>query len=181
MKKFLFLALCFILSTVIVPKTKAQDSLIFKTNKVLFYHSGTGKYSTFVPERISYQYKFQNRYAIKLDNTVVFDDDISSLRFVGASSVNQKIALLDTKVDAYSLSTPEFKYIQSTSHFIPAGTVKYLEIAPTGTGKFRLRVGSDSATNISTTKIINGYGKYITKDIRITTLDTNKVHLNKLL
>lgn len=171
----------FILSTLTIPKAQAQDSLLFKTNKVLFYHSGTGKYSTFVPERISYQYKFQNRYTIKLDNTVVFDDDISSLRFVGATTVNQKIAVLDAKVDAYSLSTPEFKFIQTNSHLIPAGTVKYLEIKPTGSGKYRLRVGSDSATNITSATLLNGLGKYLTKDIRITPLDTNKIHLVKLL
>lgn len=179
MRKFLFLAFGLTMLASIV--TQAQDSLLFKTNKVLVYHSGTGKYSTYVPQTISYQYKFLNRYAIKVDNTVIFDDDISTLRFVGATSVSQKVAVLDAKVDAYSLSTPEFRYIQSTSHFIPAGTVRYLEIAPTGTGKYRLRVGTDSATNISSTKVINGFGKYLTKDIRITTLDTNKVHLVKLL
>lgn len=178
MKKIISLFVGLMMFTAVV-QTQAQDSLLFTASTVVV-KSGTAV-STYAYDKFQYQNNFGLKYEIYVGDKTVWAGKITDLKFKTATTTQQKLDFLATKVrssPAYIVTSTQ--YVAQSDVVIPADTYKRIEILPKA-GSFKYKTGTDAAIDsVSTSESFGDVrGGYISTAITITPKASSKIVVKK--
>lgn len=177
MKKILSILIS--LSIFVVSHSQAQDSLLFTASTVVV-KSGTAV-STYAYDKFQYQNTFGVKYEIYVGEKTVWTGKITDLKFKTATTTQQKLDFLATKVraaPAYTVTSTQ--YVAQSDVTIPANTYKRIEVLPKA-GSYTYKTGSDAVIDsVSTAETFGDLlGGLISTEIIIRPKATSKIVIKK--
>lgn len=178
MKKILSLLVGFMMIFAVIH-THAQDSLLFTASTVVV-KSGTSV-STYAYDKFQYRNTYGFNYEIYVNDKTVWTGKITDLRFKSASTTQQKLDFLATKVQAApSYSVTSTQYVAQSDVTIPANTYRRIEILPKA-GSYKYKTGTDAAIDsVSTAESFGDVkGGLISTSIVITPKSASKIVIKR--